>query len=515
MTASVRAIQIKLQVVLAALFLALLIALPGALADPIRSYLFMGHTRNGNTTRQGVVPIVERIDYNAFDMTLLGGDITYYSSKEDATLNYLDRLFTITSSNTLFATGGHDLQRPAVLQQFIGRPLYYQHETNGITFCVLNTQDDEGMISGAQLAFLQAVVADATNSTDLVILHHKVLWLIDNPDLEHHLRQVGATTAGITAANWYADVQPMLDNLQAQGTDVLCLSGERTNFTIEHTMPSGVRFMAAGLRHNVSDTINDMILLTHDVGAGELDARFVNVLDLPLKPNHPIAITEVHWNAPVDQGGIDGEFIEIMNTATQAVDVSGMFFESSLSFTFPENIILAAGEIILLVREPAFFSHLPVRVFDWGSTDLFKRYPLILRLPGSNEVVDYTWHLREAGWPAGSDGEGYSLILLDPMLDNGSAPHWRRSAELGGTPGAPNLPPFGYRSAEKRAGDLMLTVEGVAAGVVVQPEFTDTLDLPQWQALGGAVTSSTYSVEIMDMDPSPASRYYRLRRVFP
>ena len=44
----------------------------------------------------------------------------------------------------------------------------------------------------------------------------------------------------------------------------------------------------------------------------------------------------------------------------------------------------------------------------------------------------------ESPWPTAADGQGASLALVNPLLDNAEARFWSASSN-GGTPGEPNL----------------------------------------------------------------------------
>jgi hypothetical protein len=56
----------------------------------------------------------------------------------------------------------------------------------------------------------------------------------------------------------------------------------------------------------------------------------------------------------------------------------------------------------------------------------------------SGALVDVVVYDDEAPWPTEPDGNGPTLELLDPALDNALAASWSASAEAGGTPGAAN-----------------------------------------------------------------------------
>ncbi len=85
------------------------------------------HPRSENRTVQSVLPTIEKIDFSLYDMTLLGGDLTYYTSISRTSMDYLGKLFDLKSPNTLWAMGNHDLNSRSLIQEYTGRPPYYTY----------------------------------------------------------------------------------------------------------------------------------------------------------------------------------------------------------------------------------------------------------------------------------------------------------------------------------------------------------------------------------------------------
>jgi hypothetical protein len=92
-------------------------------ANPQR-YLHLAHIRTLDTLQQGVDPRIEQLDLSQYEMILLGGDLTEESSKERSTLEYLDKLFHLRSTGTLWTLGNHDNANTNWVTGFYGSPDY-------------------------------------------------------------------------------------------------------------------------------------------------------------------------------------------------------------------------------------------------------------------------------------------------------------------------------------------------------------------------------------------------------
>jgi hypothetical protein len=66
-----------------------------------------------------------------------------------------------------------------------------------------------------------------------------------------------------------------------------------------------------------------------------------------------------------------------------------------------------------------------------------------VRLWNNNGILtDIVKYDDSAPWPTEPDGEGPTLSLLNPDIDNSNAENWAASIQTGGTPGAVNFPPL-------------------------------------------------------------------------
>ncbi|MFN0125752.1 MAG: CotH kinase family protein [Verrucomicrobiales bacterium] len=153
------------------------------------------------------------------------------------------------------------------------------------------------------------------------------------------------------------------------------------------------------------------------------------------------------------------EYLELLNIGEATVSLAGMQFASGLDFDFAElaNSRLQPGERVLLVRNRAAFEHrygtaLAERILgefanDTGLSNSGERLAL-LAVDGST-VRDFNYNDR-APWPLAADGDGNSLVLINPLLnpDHDRPANWRSSAAAGGTPGGTDALTFANWAAQ-------------------------------------------------------------------
>jgi hypothetical protein len=151
-----------------------------------------------------------------------------------------------------------------------------------------------------------------------------------------------------------------------------------------------------------------------------------------------IMITEIHYNPSENlQGGDDlYEFIELFNPGQNAVDLSGYYFSDGFNFTFPPNASIASGETIVIAKTASTYAGQGFQVFQIESGNLANEGESLCLVTDSGAVVDSLAYDDHSPWPAAADGDGPSLELREPALDNSQAEAWRASNQIGGTPGA-------------------------------------------------------------------------------
>ena len=141
-----------------------------------------------------------------------------------------------------------------------------------------------------------------------------------------------------------------------------------------------------------------------------------------------IHINEINYNAADDFK--TGDWVELYNASDVDFDLSGWIMkddDDTHSFIFPQGTIIEADGYLVLTRDQERFesevsnSGLLVGDFDFG---LSKKGDAV-RLYNAEEVlVDEVHYLPNAPWPTLADGQGYTLELISPDLDNSLPESW-------------------------------------------------------------------------------------------
>lgn len=157
----------------------------------------------------------------------------------------------------------------------------------------------------------------------------------------------------------------------------------------------------------------------------------------------PLVINEINYRSAANFD--TGDWIELYNPNDEPLDVSGYIFrddDDTHAFVFPEETTIPANGFLVLVRSLAdfrsFYPDLPnvLGEFDFGLSgtgDQIRIYNSALELQDS---VAYT---NAAPWPTTPDGQGATLELISPELNNELAINWAPINEFG-SPGFPNSP---------------------------------------------------------------------------
>ncbi len=149
-----------------------------------------------------------------------------------------------------------------------------------------------------------------------------------------------------------------------------------------------------------------------------------------------LVITEIHYNPADDLGFVDTayEFVEIYNAGATAIDLENFSLTGS-NFTFPAATI-APGEYIVLAVDPASYSGNGYQVLGPLTGSLSNSGESVALFDAGGTLVDEVVYSDVAPWPSLADGNGVSIELVDPSLDNSDPANWQASCAVNGTPGA-------------------------------------------------------------------------------
>lgn len=161
-----------------------------------------------------------------------------------------------------------------------------------------------------------------------------------------------------------------------------------------------------------------------------------------------LSITELHYhpNNPGLADESDQEFFEILNTGTEAVDLSGVQVTdfSNTPYVFADGLTLAPNEYVVVARNPSVFESIygtAVNLAPGGYADAnLSNGGETISLVAANgvEILSFTYD-DSTPWPETPDGDGPSLEIIDPLGDHNDPLNWRASDVDGGSPGSDGL----------------------------------------------------------------------------
>ncbi|UCH13968.1 MAG: CotH kinase family protein [Bacteroidales bacterium] len=156
---------------------------------------------------------------------------------------------------------------------------------------------------------------------------------------------------------------------------------------------------------------------------------------------NPIVFNEINYNSHPSFN--TGDWVELYNRSDQAVDLSSWIFKDSEDihiYVIPNGTVLAPGNYFVLCRDLASFtSHYPEISSRNGNFNfgLSSEGECIRLYSNTGQLEDSVYYGVLAPWPSEPCGNGPTLELIDPFLDNTLASSWTASV-LNGTPGTVN-----------------------------------------------------------------------------
>lgn len=149
-----------------------------------------------------------------------------------------------------------------------------------------------------------------------------------------------------------------------------------------------------------------------------------------------VVINELHYN-PLDG---DAEFIELFNPSSQAVDLSGWTIDG-VDHTIESGTVILPGSFVIFTDDDVRFKEQsPGNIFVGG------QYPgglsgggeAVSLLDKDGNLIDFVEYDDSDPWPESPDGDGFTLALIAPGLDNTVSTNWTASETVNGTPGRVN-----------------------------------------------------------------------------
>ena len=168
------------------------------------------------------------------------------------------------------------------------------------------------------------------------------------------------------------------------------------------------------------------------------DATNVVISELHYHPAEPATPEEIAVSRDRD----NYEFVELLNIGPRSIDLSDVEFSDGIVFVFPPNTVLGAGARAIVVRNEAAFTarygELPdgVVIGQYSGRLSNDGEQVILTSSSTGDLHNFTYN-DQAPWPTLPDGDGHSLVLVEPASgpDHAEPTSWLPHAKIGGAPG--------------------------------------------------------------------------------
>ncbi len=167
--------------------------------------------------------------------------------------------------------------------------------------------------------------------------------------------------------------------------------------------------------------------------AGVCKSLFLFFVVLPLVAvGQTVVINEIHYEPP--DKTIPEEFIELCNPTDTAVDLSDWRFSAGVSYVFPEGTILMPRAYLVVAEDPEVFANRfgnSIPVFGPYLGQLDNDGERVVLLDAHGNVVDQVDYQLGFPWPLATAGDGPSLELINPSLENDLGGSWRPAGTIG------------------------------------------------------------------------------------
>ncbi len=147
-----------------------------------------------------------------------------------------------------------------------------------------------------------------------------------------------------------------------------------------------------------------------------------------------LAITKINYHPAISTEFPDSdamEFIEVRNTGTTSVNLSGVFFTGTgLVYQFPSNSTLGPGLCVIIAANAAVFqSRYGFSPFGQFTRHLSNSGEMLLMADAFGNVIDMVEYSDRTPWPD-ADGNGSYIQLRDLALDNSLPESWEASNQV-------------------------------------------------------------------------------------
>jgi len=204
--------------------------------------------------------------------------------------------------------------------------------------------------------------------------------------------------------------------------DPLFVSVADSNFQLQPDSP--------GINAGDPQSVPDPDGTRSDVGAYFFNFGIFNVV-----------LNEINYKSAVNFDA--GDWVEIYNADENTADISGWTFkdeDDAHTFDIPFNTVLQPGGFLVLCENISLFRQQHPNVENVTGNFLFglsSTGEAVRLFNHTGNLVDSVLYSGQSPWPVEPNGQGPTLELKNPLLDNTLSESWAASS-LYGTPGAIN-----------------------------------------------------------------------------
>ena len=138
-------------------------------------------------------------------------------------------------------------------------------------------------------------------------------------------------------------------------------------------------------------------------------------------------LNEIHYNN--DLNSICNEFVELHNPGAEDVNLSGWQLTGAVEFIFPAGTVLPASGYLVVGEDPATLSgEFGITALGPYSGNLNSEGESLELVDASDVTVDVVDYGVGFPWPSLAAGDGSSMELINPNLDNDLGSSWRSSS---------------------------------------------------------------------------------------
>jgi len=170
------------------------------------------------------------------------------------------------------------------------------------------------------------------------------------------------------------------------------------------------------------------------------DKTFIPVFEKSQSTFKDIVINEINYNSSKEFN--TGDWVELYNPNPYPIDLTGWILSDSKddnAFSFPINSTLDAEDYLVVTKNHQKFSALisendVIGNFSFGLSNTEDQVRLY---DANNQLIDEVMYTSKDPWPLEPNGDGWTLELISPDLDNSEATNWS-NIHINGSPGKSN-----------------------------------------------------------------------------